>query len=44
MIPKLDMVVAHKVAVPPDRASVDLPAYEAILNAIVAARLPVAPR
>jgi CubicO group peptidase (beta-lactamase class C family) len=39
VIPKLDMVVAHKVAVPPDRASVNLPDYEKVLDAIVAARL-----
>jgi CubicO group peptidase (beta-lactamase class C family) len=44
VIPKLDMVVAHKVAVPPDRPSVDMPVYEGVLNAIVAARLPTAPR
>jgi len=40
VIPKLDMVVAHKVAVPPERASVSMPAYERVLDAIVAARLP----
>jgi len=39
VIPKLDMVVAHKVAVPPERASVQMPAYERVLDAIVAARL-----
>ena len=39
IIPKLDMVVAHKVAVPPDRASVSMEAYERVLDAIVAARL-----
>ena len=44
VIPKLDMVVAHKVAVPPERASVHMPAYERILDAIVAARLPATGR
>jgi CubicO group peptidase (beta-lactamase class C family) len=39
VIPTLDMVVAHKVAVPPERASVDMPVYEQILDAIVAARI-----
>ena len=39
VIPKLDMVVAHKVAVPPERASVSMPTYERVLDAIVAARL-----
>ncbi|HUQ83478.1 MAG TPA: serine hydrolase [Gemmatimonadaceae bacterium] len=39
VIPQLDMVIAHKVAVPPDRASVDMPVYDQILDAIVAARI-----
>jgi CubicO group peptidase (beta-lactamase class C family) len=37
VIPTLDMVIAHKVAIPPERL-VAMPAYDAFIDAIVAAR------
>lgn len=43
VIPKLDMVVAHKVAIPPERL-VAMPAYDQFLDAIIAARRPGAGR